>query len=49
MEIKDYLKLLALISINIAFVCAFIFPLKSLAFCLIYICCGLSDIRIFNK
>lgn len=49
MGIKEVLKLLALVSIFIAFVYGFINPIKSAAFVFIYIACGLSDMTITHN
>lgn len=46
MEIKTYLKLIALIVLHIAIVFAFINPMTTFALCTIYLCCALSDINI---
>ena len=45
-EIKDILKLVALVCLFFAFIFAFFVPLKSIAFCVIYFACALSDISI---
>ena len=49
MEIKDLLKILALISIFTAFVYGFINPIKSASFVFIYIVCGISDMTITHN
>jgi len=49
MEVKHWLKLLALISIVTAFVYGFINPIKSTAFVFIYLACGLSDMSITHN
>ena len=46
MEIKDILKLVALACLFFAFVFAFFAPFNSIAFCVIYFACAVSDISI---